>query len=187
MMDDLKLERIALNQISDLPPEVQEIIKAEILSRGLNENILSGIDAQSEELTPELINELKGKLIGVNCPSCGESNEKLMGGVIKKVRSYLIVTTYEERPIIVCPNCLTAKRKKEILKTSLLGWWGFPWGLLYRTPKTIIMHIVDSNDLHNISENVLQKFVVSNLGEIKANMENKEELTELIGFHNQKI
>ena len=127
-MDDSKLERIAKFEIASLQPEVRPIVIEEIKKRGLDENLISGIEAQTKELTKEEIYKLRDKVEGLDCPSCGKSNKGLVGGIIRKVRSYLIFTQYEARPMIACKECVESERKNQLIKNSLLGWWAIPWG-----------------------------------------------------------
>ncbi|MCB0648444.1 MAG: hypothetical protein KDC49_17355 [Saprospiraceae bacterium] len=91
-MDDSKLERIAKFEIASLQLEVKPIVIAEIQKRGLDENLLTGIEAQTKELSEEEVYELRDKVKGLDCPKCGKSNMGLVGGIIRKVRSYLIIT-----------------------------------------------------------------------------------------------
>lgn len=183
-MDDLKLERIAKFEITSLQPEVKPIVIAEIQKRGLDENLLTGIQAQTKELSEEEVYELRDKLKGLGCPNCGNSNQGLVGGIIRKVRSYLIMTHYEKRTMIACKECVETERKNQLIKNSLLGWWGFPWGLLYRTPQAIIYHFRDNSKREEISESILIEFAVENIGELKTNWENEDKIVDFIHHQN---
>lgn len=183
-MDDSKLERIAKFQIASLQPEVQPIVIAEIKKRGLDENLLIGIEAQTKEFTKEEVYEVIEKVKGLDCPSCGKPKQVLVGGVIRKVRSYLIMTQYETRPMIACKVCVEEERKSQLIKNSLLGWWGFPWGLLYRTPHAIINHFLDNRKQEEISEIIINDFAAQNIGELKTNWEDEEKLVAFINHQN---
>lgn len=183
-MDDSKLERIAKFEIASLRPEVQPIVIEEIKKRGLDENLLSGIEAQTKELTEEEIYELVDKVKGLNCPNCGESNQGLAGGTIRKVRSFIIFTTYEKRPMIACRACVEKERKNQLIKNSLLGWWGIPWGFFYRTPQAIINHFRDNGKREEISESILIDFAARNIGELKTNWDNEDIIVDFINNHN---
>jgi hypothetical protein len=179
-MDNAKLERIAKFEINSIQPEVRPIIIAEIKKRGLDENLLAGIEAQTKEITDENLLELIDKIIGLDCPNCGKSNSGLTGGIIRKVRSYLVLTQYEKKTMIACPSCLAGERKKQLIKNSILGWWGIPWGLFFRTPQAIINHFLDNRKYQEISESILRDFATQNIGELKTNWENEDELIEFI-------
>ncbi|MGH7741655.1 MAG: hypothetical protein ACRENS_06490 [Candidatus Eiseniibacteriota bacterium] len=44
--------------------------------------------------------------------------------------SMLIVTTWSTRQHVCCTSCGQRARLLDILFCTLLGWWGFPWGLV---------------------------------------------------------
>jgi hypothetical protein len=182
-MNISKLERIAKFEIASLEPEVQPIIIAEIKKRGLGESFLIGIEAQTKALTEEDVFELRDKIKGLNCPSCGKSNQGLVGGIIRKVRSYIIITQYETRSMIACKNCVETERKNQLIKNSLFGWWGFPSGL-YRTPQAIINHFRDNGTTHKISESILVDFALQNIGELKTDWDDDDELVRFINHQN---
>ncbi|MGH1336860.1 MAG: hypothetical protein ACRBFS_12110 [Aureispira sp.] len=182
-MHDAKLESIAKFEMASLQPGVQPIVIAEIKKRGLDKNLLKGIEAQKKEFTTEDVSELRDKIKGLTCPSCGKSDQELVGGIIRKVRSYLIITQQEARPMIACRDCVEAKRKDELIKNSLFGWWGFPWGL-YQTPLAIINHFRDAGKQEEISEAILVEFVIKNVGELKTNWEKEYKLTDFIHHQN---
>jgi hypothetical protein len=183
-MDNSKLERIAKFEIASLNPEVHPIVIAEIQKRGFDEALITGIEAQTKTLTSEEIYELIAKIKGLDCPSCEKSNQGLVGGIIRKVRSYVIITQYEIRPIIACTTCVEAERKNQLIKNSLFGWWGFPSGLLFRTPQAIINHFIDNGKKDEISKSVLSDFAVQNVGELKTNWENEDRLVAFINHQN---
>ncbi len=183
-MDDSKLERIAKFEMASLQPEVRPIIIAEIKKRGLDENLLTGIEAQTKELSEEEVNELTDKVKGLDCPSCGKSSSGLVGGIIRKVRSYLLFTQYESRAMIACKECVDSERKNQLIKNSLFGWWGFPSGFLYRTPQAIINHFRDNRKSEELSELILIEFAVQNIGELKTNWENEDAIVGFIRHQN---
>jgi hypothetical protein len=182
-MDISKLERIAKFEIASLEPEVQPIIIAEIKKRGLGESFLAGIEAQTKDLSEEEIFELRDKIKGLDCPSCGKSNQGLVGGIIRKVRSYIIITQHETRSMIACQNCVETERKNQLIKNSLFGWWGFPWGI-YRTLVAIINHFKDNGTTHKISESILVEFALQNIGELKTDWDDEDELVRFINHQN---
>jgi hypothetical protein len=184
-MDDSKLERIAKFEIASLQPEVQPIVIAEINKRGLDKNLLTGIEAQTKELSEEEVYGLRDKIVGLDCPNCQKPNQGLVGGIIRKVRSYIIFTQHETRPMIACQTCVESERKNQLIKTSIFGWWGIPWGLFYRTPQAIINHFRDNNKKEEISESIIIEFAVQNIGELKTNWENENKLVEFINHQNK--
>ncbi|MBI1228005.1 MAG: hypothetical protein GC192_22425 [Bacteroidetes bacterium] len=179
-MNDAKLENIAKFEMALLEPAVQPIVIAEIKRRGMDENLLAGIAAQTKTLSDEEVEELKDKLKGLACPSCGKPDQGLVGGIIRKVRSIVLFTQYEQRPIIACPACVEAERKSQLIKNSLFGWWGFPSGLLYRTPQAIINHFRDNGKRDAISEGILTHFAVENVGELKTNWNQEDKIVSFV-------
>ena len=76
------------------------------------------------------------------------------------------------------------ERKNQLIKNSLLGWWGFPSGLLFRTPQAIINHFIDNGKKDEISKSVLSDFAVQSVGELKTNWENEDRLVAFINHQN---
>jgi len=182
-MEDFKLERIAKHEASTLKPEVLPILISEIKKRGLDLNLIKGIDAQVKELTSVELQELIEKVKGLSCPSFGCDNQALNGGVFRKVRSYLVLTQYKKNNIIACASCLEKERKRQLIKNTLLGWWGFPWGLI-RTPMAIINHFIDNTKKERISESILVEFVKQNVGELRTNWGEEDKLVNFINHIN---
>ena len=178
-MEDFKLERIAKYEASLLRPEVLPILISEIKKRGLNENLIQGINSQVKELSTKEINGVITKIKGLSCPICENTSQELNGGIIRKVRSYLILTQYEKKAIISCNTCLDKERKNQLIKNSLLGWCGLPWGLI-RTPISIINHFRDNLKKEEISEAILNEFIKKNIGELKTNWEDEKNLSDFI-------
>jgi len=185
-MDDSRLERIAKYDIASLEPEVEEIVIAELKKRNFDESILSGIAAQTKEYDDEEIEELLDKVKSLACPKCGTQDKDLVGGIVRKVRGYIIMTKYERRPLIACRPCIEEERKSQLIKNSLFGWWGIPWGLLYNTPHAIINHFRDNRIKEELSESILLDFVGQNIGELKTNWMNQDYLTDFIHHQNTK-
>jgi hypothetical protein len=74
-----------------------------------------------------------------NCPVCGGP------GPIEVYTSYrvwsaLLLTNWSNRPRISCKKCATKAQLGGLAFSSVLGWWGFPWGLIM-TPVQIIRNI----------------------------------------------
>ena len=181
--DDYKIEHIAKNKINDLEPEVVAILKNEIKKRGLNFNLNKGIEAQTKEPTKEEIEQIKLKISKLACPECGQTYSPLIGTIIREVKSFVLFTHYKKTPLILCQSCADKKRKKAMISTALLGWWGFPSGL-FRTPEALISSLNDNKRKEKISDAVLTNFAISNIGEIKTNWDNRKELIDFIRHKN---
>lgn len=186
-MSDAELEIIAKFKIALLQTEVKPIVIAEIKKRGLDNNLLTGIEAQTKELSETELLELMNKIKGLSCPICGESNKGLVGGIIRKVRSYVILTQYEKRPIIACQSCMDKERKNQLIKNCLLGWWGIPGGMFYRTPQAILGHFLDNRRKEELSELILAETAIQGIGELRTNWDNEEKLVEYIHRQNRNL
>jgi len=126
--DDNKLIRIATEEAAGLRPEAVLLIKQIIKERGLSEDITKGIDVQLQEIDDETLLEYTELLRGLPCPVCKSTEEKLNATMTGSVISFIIMTNYEKELKVACPDCLDKANNKAMIKSALLGWWGFPWG-----------------------------------------------------------
>jgi hypothetical protein len=179
--DDSKLIRLATEEASELRPEAVELLKQIIKERGLSEDILKGIDVQIQEIDNEKLLEYSELLRGLPCPVCQSTNEKLNATMTGTVISFIILTNYEKELKIACPNCLDKANNKAITKSALLGWWGFPWGLI-RTTQALLFNdkMKKQNRLFGPND-LLKGFVLERIGRLEASRNNPSELQEIIG------
>jgi hypothetical protein len=56
------------------------------------------------------------------------------------VWSAFVLTQWRSTPIICCESCGTKAKLGALAFTSLFGWWGFPWGLIF-TPMQIARNL----------------------------------------------
>lgn len=114
------------------------------------------------------------------CPVCHRTTQPLNGTIIYTVKSFLVLTYSRKKPIIACPDCLNKKNNLAILTTSLLGWWGFPWGLI-KTPQYIYDNVrAKKKNKSNHPNDVLLSLTFRNVHEIEVNKNNPEKLKEII-------
>jgi hypothetical protein len=57
-----------------------------------------------------------------------------------KVYSFLIMTRWVNTPQVSCRACGVKSQMGSLATSLLLGWWGFPWGLIM-TPVQIVRNI----------------------------------------------
>lgn len=183
--EDYKIEHLAKNEASGLEPDIIPILINEINKRGLDPNLIKGIEAQTKKLTESELKELNSKIANLTCPECGQKNEQLVGTLIRTVKSFIVLTSYKKVPIITCKSCADKKRKNAMISTALLGWWGIPFGL-FRTPIALIATLTDKNKSEEISEDIITGFAIENIGEIRTNWEKEEELVDFIGHVNKQ-
>lgn len=183
--EDYKIEHLAKNEAAGLEPDVIPILIEEIKKRGLDPNLIKGIEAQTKELTESELTELKSKIANLPCPDCGAKNTPLIGTLIRTVKSFIVLTSYKKVPVITCETCANKRRKNAMITTFLLGWWGIPFGV-FRTPIALIQTLIDKNKRVEISDGILTVFAVESIGEIKTNWDKEAELVDFIRHVNQR-
>jgi hypothetical protein len=65
------------------------------------------------------------------CQSCGRQDDTLRVSVFLYVISVLVVTYKKPSIKILCSRCRTKYSVLSNISTFLLGWWGFPFGIIY--------------------------------------------------------
>lgn len=183
--EDFKIEHLAKKEAAGLEPDVIPILIDEIKKRGLDPDLIKGIEAQTKELTESELNELKSKIVNLPCPDCGAKNTPLIGTLIRTVKSFIVLTSYKKAPVITCMACADKRRKNAMISTFLLGWWGIPFGI-FRTPIALIQTLIDKNKRGEISDGILTVFAVENIGEIKTNWDKETELVDYVRHVNQQ-
>jgi len=158
---DEELLYIAKYDMATKNTEVVEIIKKEITHRKLDADLVKVIHNQRTELSQVEIKVLVSEIKKTPCPICNQSFAPLQAAEIQKVRSILLITNHSAEAMIACENCIKKEKNKQLLLNFLLGWWGFPWGLI-RTPMALVKHFTKSND----DEIIMQAFCIENQGEI---------------------
>ena len=182
--EDFKIEHIAKYEATGLAPEVLEILILEIQNRKLNLDLIKGIEAQTKKITENDVIEIKDKIVNLECPECGQNDTPLVGTIIHKVFSFIIFTSSREYPIITCEACAAKKRKDAFIFTAILGWWGVPFGI-FRTPIALVRTYKDYVNRKVISDAIISRFSIENIGEIKTNWEEKEKLVDFLRQENR--
>ena len=183
---DSKIEYLAKNEAGSLESKVLSILVNEIKKRDLDLDLIKGIEAQTKELTETEIQEIKLKIESLTCSECGEkTSSKLIGTLIRTVKSFIFFTSYKKTPIISCKTCADKKRKDAMISTAVLGWWGIPFGI-FRTPQALIASMTDKKKREQISDEILTVFAIENIGEIKTNWNKENELADFIYHWNRK-
>lgn len=94
---------------------------------------------RSRELPPEVVARAMAEVVDGNCPVC-DGPGPVDVFVSHRVISALVATTWKTIPRISCRGCATKAQLGNTLTSFLLGWWGFPWGLLM-TPVQIVRNL----------------------------------------------
>lgn len=179
-MSDRELEISATRNSAGLRPEVIEIIKNELIKRKMNFDILYGVMVQNSKLSMQDILKYAYILRTIPCPYCRNPNKKINATVIHTVQSFLIVTTSKKAIKIGCPDCLEKQNNDAILSSAILGWWGFPWGII-KTPIYIWRNFQEKKQNYlDTPNNTFLSFILSRIGEIETYKNDKLKLNEII-------
>lgn len=65
---------------------------------------------------------------GEPCQLCGATPARV--NAYMWITSFVLLTRHAEYEALLCRGCSTKQALKEQAKSGLLGWWGFPWGLM---------------------------------------------------------
>lgn len=179
-MSDRELEISATRNSAGLRPEVIEIIKNELIKRKMNFDILYGVMVQNSKLSMQDILKYAYILRTIPCPYCRNPNKKINATVTHTVQSFLIVTTSKKAIKIGCPDCLEKQNNDAILSSAILGWWGFPWGII-KTPIYIWRNFQEKKQNYlDTPNNTFLSFILSRIGEIETYKNDKLKLNEII-------
>jgi hypothetical protein len=86
-----------------------------------------------------MIDEQLLNVHGGPCPRCkGSGPVDVHTG--HRAMSFLVFTTMNSVPIVACRSCGIRHQTGSLTMTMFLGWWGFPWGLVF-TPIQVIRNI----------------------------------------------
>lgn len=74
-----------------------------------------------------------------NCPKCSDIGPVDVH-VSHKIWSAVFLSSWNSTPQLCCRSCAVKSQLGSILYCAILGWWGFPWGLIL-TPINIFRNI----------------------------------------------
>jgi len=77
--------------------------------------------------------------ISLNCPHCHTKKVETANNAWFII-GYLLGASYGSKTIIGCKPCVQSKTIQNMLLTSVIGWWCFPWGIF--TPAVLVQNIV---------------------------------------------
>ena len=83
----------------------------------------------ADQLPPGTVEESVRTIHAGRCPKC-KGRGPVDVHTSYRVWSALIMTRWSSRPQICCTSCGRKSKASDALYCLLLGWWGFPWGLL---------------------------------------------------------
>jgi len=74
------------------------------------------------------------------CPRC-QGPGPVDVHISYRVWSALLMTSWRNQPRMSCRSCGTKAQLGDMTFSLLLGWWGFPWGLIM-TPVQVVRNII---------------------------------------------
>ncbi len=181
-MSDEEFIRVVTQDGIDPTPEARAVMNAEASKRGLTERILEMRRAANGQVTIEELNKYCDMLQGLACPICGAVQARLNATMTHNVVSAIVITQYSKTIKLACPDCLDKQLNMSLLKTSLIGWWGFPWGIV-RTIQAISENVRNKGKHRQDAPTVfLQGYVLSNFNKLEAYSNDKVSLQQFIKF-----
>lgn len=178
--NDDKIENLAKSDAKKIRPEVVPILIEEIRRRNLSENLIAGIETQLKVLSPEELDEYSILIQKQPCPKCKSKTSKLNAVILTEVVSMILLTNTSKHFRIACPDCLTNFRKKADNKTLLLGWWGFPWGVI-KTIGALRLNSKMTKTIHSGEPNdIFKSFIIENVGQIETYKKEGKNLNRML-------
>lgn len=126
------------------------------------------------------IEDYAGVLAQLPCPICDRTTQPLNATITYTVKSFIAYTQMRKKVIVACPDCLNKKNNQAITLSALLGWWGFPWGLI-KTPQYIYNNVKAKKENKGKHPNdTLLAFAFRHAQEIEVSKNNTEKLKDII-------
>lgn len=92
-------------------------------------------------LPEDIVNKYVSNVHSGACPKCkGRGPVDIYKS--HSIYSLLLFTSWKTQPHICCRSCATKKQISAVIISLLIGWWGFPWGLIM-TPVQVIRNLID--------------------------------------------
>jgi len=83
----------------------------------------------ARQIPPDVLREQTGQVYRGTCPRCtGPGPVEVHTSY--RVWSALLLTSFGSNPQISCRSCARKRQAGDALFSLVLGWWGFPWGLI---------------------------------------------------------
>ena len=84
----------------------------------------------AEQLPDDVVDEALTDFHQSNCPCCGGPGPVDIH-FSHRVMSFVVLTQFQTIPKICCSSCGTKSKIGNFFATLFLGWWGFPFGLIF--------------------------------------------------------
>ncbi|WP_165219904.1 hypothetical protein [Aquisphaera insulae] len=93
----------------------------------------------SRAVPDEAVDQHAGLIHQGPCPKCGGPGPVDVH-TSHRVYSALVFTSWSSHPEVCCVSCARKKYLKHGATSLILGWWGFPWGLIM-TPVQVLRNL----------------------------------------------
>ncbi len=101
------------------------------------------------------------------------------------VWSVIFYSQYQKRMKIACGSCLGKANMGALSKSLLLGWWGFPWGIIY-TLQSVYLNLVNMYRGRSAEHtDSLCSFVIANRAEIRTLKDDQQRFQEMLERFNK--
>lgn len=94
----------------------------------------------SRELPADYLEEAVQSTFNGQCPKC-QGRGPVDVHTSHRVWSMLVMTSWSSRPQVCCNSCGVKSKLGDTLFSLVLGWWGFPWGIIF-TPVQISRNLL---------------------------------------------
>lgn len=95
----------------------------------------------ANELPQDMVDQYVNQVHSGICPKCsGRRPVDVYQSHL--VYSFLLFTSWKSQMHICCRSCATKKQAGAAFLSLIIGWWGFPWGIIM-TPVQIIRNLID--------------------------------------------
>ena len=83
----------------------------------------------AKEIPKQVIDERAGTIHRGRCPRC-QGNGPIDVHTSYRIYSVIVYSSWSSRPHVCCRSCGLRSQLADAVFSFLLGWWGFPWGLV---------------------------------------------------------
>lgn len=104
----------------------------------VNKGFLASV---ADQIPQSAVDRYVAKVHSNICPKCsGRGPVDVFRS--HSVYSLLLFTSWKTQPHICCRSCAVKKQISALLFSLIIGWWGFPWGIII-TPVQIIRNLIE--------------------------------------------
>jgi hypothetical protein len=129
---DTLLDRLAHNELTG---DARDAIREILTERGCAIPQITVVDISDDVVRTQAMAIRRGA-----CPQCRKSGSAVDMRTEHWVLSAIFLTRYGRRTALSCRDCGQRRNLQALGKCILLGWWGFPFGLLI-TPYKIFANV----------------------------------------------